>query len=88
MTPTPTLWRQKLKERINEHTTNQSELSRQTGVSRAAIIFYQSGDRTPTVAKLYTLLKVLYPDDFNTQLEFYSHAIFQEEQERENALEG
>ena len=92
MKPTPTLWRQKLKTRINEHTSNQSELSRQTGVSRAAIIFYQTGDRTPTVAKLYTLLKVLYPDDFSTWLEYYSHAIFQEEfmkeQEKQNALEG
>lgn len=78
MTPTPTLWRQKLIERINEHTTNQSELSRQTGVSRAAIMFYKKGGRTPSVAKLYALLKVLYPDDFSAWLEYYSHAIFQE----------
>ena len=85
---TPTLWRQKLKDRINEHTSNQSELSRQTGISRAAIMFYKNGDRTPTVAKLYTLIKVLYPDDFSAWLKYYSHAIFQEEQERQNALEG
>ena len=92
MTPPTILWRKTLKDRITQHTTNQSELSRQTGVSRAAIIFYQTGDRTPTVAKLYTLLKVLYPDDFSTWLEYYSHAIFQEEflkeQEKQNALEG
>jgi len=88
MTPPPSLWRQKLKDRINEHTSNQSELSRQTGISRAAIMFYKSGERTPSVAKLYPLIKALYPDEFNKWLEFYSHAIFQEEQEKQNALEG
>jgi len=77
--PLPMDWRSQLRRRIESDGRSQSQLSRDSGVSRASIQFYISGGRRePRVSSLFGLMSALYGEDMEHWYVYYSAMIAKE----------
>ena len=87
--PLPMDWRSQLRRRIESDTRSQSQLSRDSGVSRASIQFYISGGRRePRVSSLFGLMSALYGEDMEHWYVYYSAMIAKEMMDKNRQKES